>query len=268
MKTKLSLLCAALLLLAFAAEGHAATALPLDPYPYYRALGQPPGQTYGIAGLYRIDSTQTPNPFQGATLVGANPNVNNAFPGGIGVYSPDTGDFGIGLYNTGAATKSTGLYIQFDQLVSSNGLTVSLGNFGLDSFAAGFDAGHVAPLISIHGDGGLILGTFDAQAILANNAMSLLTSGNPIDPSYNSIFQVDTWKLNLDALVGPLAQVKSFALAADTRNGAGLNMTSRSDPYYLIAVNSCACAPIPEPGSALLILTCGLGVMIIRRRRL
>ena len=255
-------------MMACPALSHAVTTLPLDPYPYYRPLGQQPGQTYGIAGLYRIDPTKTPNPFQGATLLEANPNVNNAFPGGIGVYSPDTGHFGIGLYNSGATTQSTGLYIQFDQLVSSNGLTVTLGDFGLDLLTNGFDAGRVAPMISIHGDGGSILGNFDAQAILTSNAMSLLTSGDPLNPSYNTNFRVDTWKLDLGALVGPSAQVKSFALAADTQNGAGVNTTTSSNPYYLISVDSCACAPIPEPDSALLVLTCALGAIIIRRRRL
>ena len=257
---------AVLLMLACTTHSLAVTALPLDPYPYYRPLGQPPGQTYGIAGMYRIDPTKTPDPFQGATLLGANPNLNNAFPGGIGVYSPDTRDFGIGLYSSGNTTQSTGLFIQFDKPVLSSGLGVTLGGFGLNSLSGGFDPGRVAPMISIYGVTGSLLGNFDASAILAGNAMSLLTSGNPLDPSYDSVFKVDTWKLNLDALVGPTAQIKSFALAADTRNGLGVNTTTSSNPYYLISVNSCA--PVPEPGSGFLILTFAVGAIIIRRRRL
>lgn len=259
---------AAILLLAFTAHSQATTTLPLSPYPYYRPLGQPPGQTYGIAGLYAIDPTKTPDPFTGATFGSASPNVDNKFPSGIGVSSPDTGDFGIGLYNNGASDLSTGLFIQFDQLVSGNGLGVAVGNFGVNSLIGGFDAGRVAPTISIYGSGGTLLGNFDAADILASNAMTLLTSGDPLDPSYNSVFKVDTWNLDLGALVGSSAQVLAFALGADTQNGLGAPTTASNDPYYLISVNSCDCAPIPEPGSAFLILSAAIGTMIIRRRRL
>ncbi len=259
---------AAFLLLAFAAQSQAVTTLVSNPYPYYRPLGQPPGLTYGIAGMYRIDPTSSPDPFQAATIAGTNLNVDNAFPGGIGVLSPDTGHTGIGLYTGAAPTQSTGLFIQFDQLVLSDGLSVSLGNFGVNSLTGGFDPGRVAPMLSIYGTGATLLGTFDAQAMLDANAMTLLTSSNPLDASYNPFFQVDTWKLDLDALIGPSAQVKGFALGADLDNGKGLATARNSNPYYLISVEACACAPVPEPGSALLVLSAALGATIIRRRRL
>ncbi len=267
MKTKHSLLCAAVLLLAFAVDSQAVTTLTTNPYPYYRPLGQPPGLTYGIAAMYRFDPTQTPDPFRGATIAGAAPTVDNSFPGGIGVNSPDTGHFGVGLYTGGATPLSTGFFVQFDQRVLSDGLSVALGNFGVNSLIGGFDVGRVAPMISIYGEGAVLLGSFDAQAILDANAMTLLTSSNPLDASYNPVFKVDTWKLNLDALVGTSAEVKAFALGADTENGKGLPTTSSSDPYYLISVDACACAPIPEPGSALLVFTAALGAIIIRRKR-
>lgn len=267
MKTKRALLCSALLLLAFAADSQAVTTLTTNPYPYYRPLGQPPGLTYGIAAMYRFDPTQTPDPFLGATIAGATPNVDNAFPGGIGVNSPDTGHFGVGLYTGGATPLSTGFFIQFDQRVLSDGLSVAVGNFGVNSLATGFDPGRVAPMLSIYGEGAVLLGTFDAQAILDANAMTLLTSSDPLAPSYNPFFKVDTWKLNLDALIGPGAEVKAFALGADTDNGRGLATTNSSNPYYLISVDACVCAPIPEPGSALLVLSAALGAIIIRRRR-
>ncbi|MEZ5386016.1 MAG: PEP-CTERM sorting domain-containing protein [Prosthecobacter sp.] len=253
--------------LAFSLQAHAASLLPLDPYPYYRPLGLLPGQTYGIAGFFRIDPTNTPDPFQGASIAGANPNVGNAFPSGIGVYSPDTGHFGIGLYDNAGATRSTGLFINFDHLVSSKGLSVSVGNFGLDSLASGFDAGRVAPVISIYGVGNTLLGSFDAKDIIDNNIMTLLTSGDPLSSKYDPVFKVDTWKLDIEALVGANRGVRALALGADLDNGKGAAIGPSSAPYYLISVQGCTPAPIPEPGSAFLILSAALGLMVIRRHR-
>ncbi|MDB6003941.1 MAG: hypothetical protein JWR15_928, partial [Prosthecobacter sp.] len=56
-------------------------------------------------------------------------------------------------------------------------------------------------------------------------------------------------------------------LGADTHNGSGSLMSPTSDPYYLVSVTSCECAMVPEPGSAFLILSAGLGTLIITRRR-
>lgn len=257
---------AIILLLAFTAQSQAVTALVPNPYPYYRPLGLAPGHTYGIAAQYAIDPSKTPDPAQGALFTGAHPNVDNAFPNGIGVYSPPTGDFGIGLYELNSTSRSTGLFIQFDQLVTSSGLSAYLGHFGTNSLINGFDVGKVAPSISIYGAGGSLLGNFNAQTILAGHALTLVTSSDPSDPSYNSIFKVDTWKLDLDALVGPSVQIKGFVLSADAKNGQGRDEIKSSDPYYLLAVNGCQ--PVPEPGSVFLILTSALGAMIIRRRRL
>jgi len=257
----------AALTMAFAMSSQAASLLPLDPYPYYRPLGLLPGQTYSIAGFFRIDPTNTPDPFQGASIAGANPNVGNAFPGGIGVFSPDTGHFGIGLYDQSGATRSTGLFIKFDHLVNSTGLGVAVGNFGLDSLGAGFDPGRVAPVLSVYGIGDTLLGSFDAQDIIDSNAMTLLTSGNPLDPRYDSIFEVDTWSLSVEALVGADAHVRALALGAGIDNGKGQAIGPSNDPYYLISVHGCQPVPIPEPGSAFLILSAALGMIIVRRHR-
>lgn len=253
--------------MAFTLQGQAASLLPLDPYPYYRPLGLFPGQTYGMAGFFRIDPTNTPDPFQGASIAGANPNIGNAFPGGIGVYSPDTGHFGIGLYDKAGATRSTGLFIKFDHLVSSTGLGVALGNFGLDALDSGFDAGRVAPVLSVYGVGDTLLGSFDAKDIIDSNAMTLLTSGNPLDPRYDSVFKVDTWNLSIGALVGNDVAVRALALGAGLDNGKGAATGPSSDPYYLISVHGCTPTPIPEPGSAFLILSAAIGTIIIRRHR-
>lgn len=260
-------LVAAALTMAVTLNANAASLLPLDPYPYYRPLGLLPGQTYGMAGFFRIDPTNTPDPFQGASIAGANPNVGNAFPGGIGVFSPDTGHFGIGLYDSGAGTRSTGLFIKFDRLVSSTGLGLAVGNFGLDSLTSGFDAGRVAPILSVYGVGDTLLGTFDAQDIINSNAMTLLTSGNPLNPLYDSVFKVDTWNLSIEALVGSDAAVRALALGAGLDNGKGAATGPSSDPYYLISVHGCTPTPIPEPGSAFLILSAAIGTIIIRRHR-
>lgn len=249
---------AAAMLLAFTSLGFAASTIELD-QPY-----APAGENYRITALQNL----TPLTLDGGTSAGANPNVNFDFQGGFGVryenaYGIQT-DFGIGLYDAsyapGIQTASTGLNIAFDQLVSSNGLSATLGDFGLNEYSTDADPSHVAPTISIYGIGNSLLGNFSTADILANNAMSILTSLDPIA-------QTDLWKLNLDALVGPGVLVSGFTLAADTHNGAGSPMAVNSDPYFLVAVNGCECASIPEPGSAFLILSAGLGTLIITRRR-
>ena len=224
----------------------------------------PAGQNYSITALQNL----TPLTLDGGTPVGANTNVNFEFQGGFGVrYLNSSGkltDFGIGLYDSSSAkgiqAASTGLNIAFDHLVCSNGLSATLGDFDLSDLSTDFKTGKVAPTISIYGNGGLLLGNFSASEIIADNAMSLLSSNDPIA-------KTDLWKLNLDALIGPNVQVSGFTLAADTHNGSGSLMAVKSDPYFLVSVSACECAPIPEPGSAFLILSAGLGCLIITRRR-
>jgi hypothetical protein len=173
------------------------------PQPYV-----PAGQNYTITALQNL----TPVTLAGGTSAGANPNLNFEFQGGIGVrYLNARGvltDFGIGLYDgstsKGFQASSTGLNICFDQLVSSNGLSATLGDFDLTSLSSGFNTGKVSPTISIYGAGGSLLGDFTASDILADNAMTLI-SGH--DPAY----KVDTWLLSLDALVGPGAQVSGLS---------------------------------------------------------
>lgn len=248
---------AAAMLLAFTSLGFAATIELNQPFP-------PAGQNYSITALQNL----TPLTLDGGTSVGANPNVNFEFQGGYGVRYQDAlgqlTDFGIGLYdassNPGIQAASTGLNIAFTQLVSSYGLSATLGNFGLNEFSTDADPSRVAPTLSIYGSGGLLLGNFSTADLIADNALSLLTSNDPIA-------NTDLWKLNLDALIGPNAQVSSFTLGADTHNASGSLMAVNSNPYYLVSVSGCECAAVPEPGSAFLILSAGLGCLIITRRR-
>ncbi len=248
----------AAMLLAFTSLGFSASTIELN-QPY-----APAGENYSITALQNL----TPLTLDGGTSAGVNPNVNLEFQGGFGVrYENAYGqltDFGIGLYDASCApgiqTASTGLNIAFDQLVSSNGLSATLGDFHLNEFSTDADPSKVAPTISIYGIGNLLLGNFSTADILASHAVSLLTSLDPIA-------KTDLWKLNLSALVGPNVQVSGFTLAADTHNGGGSLMVVNSDPYFLVGVNGCDCAAVPEPGSAFLILSAGLGALIIIRRR-
>ena len=247
----------AAVLLAFTSLGFASTIELNQPYV-------PAGANYSITALQNL----TPLTLDGGTPVGANPNVNLDFQGGFGVRYQDTyghmTDFGIGLYDSSSApgiqTASTGLNISFSQLVSSQGVSATLGDFGLNEFSTDAAPSRVAPTISIYGNGGLLLGNFSTADIIADHAATLLTSMDPIA-------QTDLWKLNLAALVGSSAQISGFTLAADTHNGNGDMMTVNSSPYFLVSVSSCDCAMIPEPGSAFLILSAGLGCLIITRRR-
>lgn len=248
---------AAVLLLALTSLGKAA---PIELSQGYT----PAGQDYSITALQNL----TPLTLDGGTSVGANPNANVGFPGGIGVsYTNEFGkvkNYGIGLYEAscapGAQPVSTGLNITFDHLVSSNGLSATLGDFGLTGISTDADPSRVAPTISVYGTGGLLLGNFTTSDIIADHAAQLLTSHDPIA-------QTDLWKLNLSALVGGNTLVSGFTLGADTHNGVGTPMAVPSDPYYFVSVNGGDCAMIPEPGSAFLILSAGLGTLIITRRR-
>lgn len=247
----------AAVLFAFTSLGFASTIELNQPFT-------PAGQNYSITALQNL----TPLTLDGGTALGANTNVNYEFQGGFGVRYTNAldqlTDFGIGLYDAsyapGIQAASTGLNITFNQLVSSHGLSATLGHFGLNEFSTDADPSRVAPTVSIYGIGGLLLGNFSTADIIADNAMSLLTSNDPIA-------MTDLWKLSLDALIGPNVQVSSFTLGADTHNGSGSLMTVNSDPYYLVSVSGCECAAVPEPGSAFLILSAGLGCLIITRRR-
>jgi hypothetical protein len=218
---------------------------------------------------YKITAGQGFNPqtLGGGTTVGANPNVNLAFQGGFGVrYTNSSGslvDYGIGLYDSSAAPgvqpAATILNVAFDQIVSSQGLSVTLGHLGITDLSTDFNTGKVAPTISIYGTLGLA-DYFSASDILAHHALTLLTSNDPIA-------QTDLWKLDVEALVGPNAQIYNITLGADTHNGSGASMTIPSDPYFLASVNGGDCAMVPEPGSAFLILSAGLGGLVITRRR-
>lgn len=230
-------------------------------------LGQPytpTGENYSITALQNL----TPLTLDGGTSVGANPNVNLGFQGGFGVrYTNSYGsltDFGIGLYDASCApgiqTASTGLNIAFDHLVYSRGLSATVGGFGLNEFSTDAAPDRVAPTISIYGNGGSLLGNFSTADIIAGHAVQLLTSHDPIA-------QTDLWRLNLDALVGGNTFISGFTLGADTHNANGCPMVVPSNPYYFVAVNGGDCAMVPEPGSAFLILTAGLGTLIITRRR-
>ena len=249
---------AAALLLVFTSLGFASPTIELN-QPYV-----PAGANYSITALQNL----TPLTLDGGTAVGANPNVNLEFQGGFGVsYLNSEGkltDFGIGLYDASSApgiqTASTGLNIDFSHLVSSHGLSATLGDFDLNASSIDANPSKVAPTISIYGNSGVLLGNFSTADIIADHAASLLTSMDPIA-------KTDLWKLSLDALVGPNAQISGFTLGADTHNGSGSLMAVNSDPYFLVSVNGGDCAMVPEPGSAFLILSAGLGALIITRRR-
>ena len=248
----------AAMLFAFTSLGFASSTIELS------QAYVPAGANYSITALQNL----TPLTLDGGTSVGANPNVNLEFQGGFGVrYQNSEGrltDFGIGLYDAscapGVQTASTGLNIDFSHLVSSHGLSATLGDFDLNGSSIDADPSKVAPTISIYGNGGLLLGNFSTADIIADHAATLLTSMDPIA-------KTDLWKLSIDSLVGPNAQISGFTLGADTHNGSGSLMAVHSDPYFLVSVNGGDCAMVPEPGSAFLILSAGLGALIITRRR-
>ena len=218
----------------------------------------PAGQSYSITALENL----TPLTLGDGTSTGANPNMNVSptDPGGYGVRHNGGSDDGICLYNSiancgpGNHILTTGLNITFNHLVSSYCLSATLGDLVVGGNGTSIAPTDVAPTVSIYGIGGSLLGNFSTATILADHALTSVSS-----PTCSNL-----WNLNLSALVGTTAQISGFTLGADTHNGVGSMMNVNNDSYFLNSVN---CAPVPEPGSAFLILSAGIGALIITRRR-
>jgi hypothetical protein len=253
LKNAIRLASLSLALVATGSWVHGATLELSQPYT-------PSGAAYSITALQGINPA---SPQSSGTSIGANPNLNFEFQTGIGVnYTAPNNkktDFGIGLYDgsTAAGTQatSTGLHINFNQLETSNGLTVTLGDFDVTTPSGLFNQDKVAPTLTIYGAGNVVLGEFSAAQLIPD--MTLISA---IDP----ITKVDTWSLNIGALLPANTAVQGYTLAADLTNGKGTAEHVPSDPYFIANVGTTT--PVPEPGSAVLLGVLAGGFMLRRRR--
>jgi hypothetical protein len=199
----------------------------------------PSGAEFQITAVQGIDAS---NPFGKS---GFNPQVNHdfEFQGSTGV-SYDAGggkltDFGLGLYAAGNVTQSTGLRIDYNNLVTASSIVVTLEDFDIKAGKdTAFNPQKVAPTLILFGANN----TMFAKA----NPTDIFAAMSPV--STTDKHAEDTWNLNFDQLLKNLnvadGSIKGFLLAADMAAGERPN----SDPYLMIAVGS-GIPAVPEPGT-------------------
>ena len=257
MKTKQNL-SVVLLTVALAVAGQNAHATFLRGQPY-----TPTGADFNISAVQGI------NPSNPTGTSGFHPQVNGdfEFKDSIGVSWDDgTGklkDFGLGLYQDSAkALQSTGLMINYNQLVQASSVTITVEDFditaGKDTF---FKTNKVEPALILFGAGGSVFASLNPTQIfpyLTQNTTAGQAKG-------------DVWDLNFGAALNGLhladGPISGFLLYADQLNGEQAN----SDPYLLVAVGS-GIPTIPEPSNyvaavAAIVILAVSQLTILRRKR-
>ena len=223
------------------------------------------GNPYVPAGAnFKIFAHQgiTPsNPF-GDAETAAQVNLNFEFTPSIGVsYTGADGklkDFGIGLYAPMKnAIASTGLEIAYNQPVDASSVTITLEDFDIDTKAIFFNSTKVEPALLLLGPGNTIYGSATPQDIFPNLVPNMAGSAGGKGAT-------DVWDLNFGNLLNTLhladAPITGFLLYADMNNGE----KPSSDPYLLVSAGN-GIPAVPEPNSALLIVTGAIGCMVARR---
>ena len=236
--------------------------------PHARAVfirGQPftpTGADFSIFAAQGIDSSN-PNGQSGFS-----PQVNGdfEFKDSIGVSYDQGGgklkDFGIGLYQDASKNVvSTGLSVQYNQLVSAASVTITIEDFDIGSNDKFFKTGKVEPIITLFGPGGSVFASLSPTAIF--NAMTPNTSNS------NSK-STDVWDLNFGKVLSSMnladGPISGFLLYADSKNGE----QSNSDPYLLVSVGS-SIPFVPEASTYLVgafaILVLAISNLTILRRK-
>ena len=181
-------------------------------------------------------------------ITGVNPQVNGdfEFDDSIGV-SYDKGggqlkDFGLGLYkNSANQVNSTGLRVNYNQLVDAFSVKVTLEDFDIKSTDTFFKPNKVEPGVLIFGAGGNVIANADPTKIFS--ALSYNTS-------LSNANHADVWDLDFARLFGNLnledQSISGFLLYADMLNGEQPN----SDPYLLVSVGN-GIPMIPEASNYL-----------------
>jgi hypothetical protein len=198
---------------------------------------RPAGASYQISAVQGINASSPLGDGSNAAQV----NQNFEFPGSTGVTYSKGGsltDFGLGLYTDASNnTASTGLRINYDQLVSASSVTITLEDFdiqaGKDTF---FNSNKVEPIITLFGPGGSIFATFDPHSIFPN--LTANSSGGAKGKS-------DVWDISFAGLLNTLhlsdGPISGFLLSADMAAGEKPN----SDPYLLVSAGN-GIPTIPE----------------------
>lgn len=193
----------------------------------------PPGADYSIYAIQGLNLNT-------GTGSGGSPQVNLGFEfdDGLGVSYTDSSNhlhnFGVGLYN-GNQPLTTALHIQYNSLVSPDGITVRLEDFDINANATFFNPGKVEPGVLILGANNTILANALPTDVWA--ALSNVPGGQ----------HGDVWDLSLGALAANLnlqGPISGFILYADRTAGERAN----SDPYFLISAGN-GIPVIPEPAT-------------------
>ena len=228
-------------------------------------LGQaytPPGAHFSISALQGINASGA-----GGTTSGASVIQNFETVSTYGVSYTDNKnnvqDFAIGLYGGGggkgapASVFSTGLEVDYFQPVLASSTSFVLTDFDLKSGAPGFQATKVEPsLLLLNTDGSIFASATPAQLF-----PNLVSIANPLGGSGG-----DWYSLNMGGLLSTLGHadgaIGGVILYADQSNGEKVP----SDPYQLYSVG-CDPTVVPEPGSGLLVVLIGCGVLLRSRKR-
>jgi hypothetical protein len=206
------------------------------------------GQPFTPTGAnFTISAVQGINASNPTGTSGFNPQVNGdfEFQNSIGVSYDQGGgklkDFGIGLYQDSAHnTQSTGLRINYNQLVQASSVTITIEDFDINTGDTFFKTGKVEPSITLFGPGGTVFASLTPTAIFKN-----LVANTTAGPK-----TTDVWDLNFGAVLSSLkladGPITGFLLYADALNGEKTN----SDPYLLVAVGP-GIPQVPEPANYL-----------------
>lgn len=217
---------------------------------------------------FTISAVQGINPSHPTGATGFHPQVNGdfEFQNSIGVSYEDTPghlkDFGIGLYQDSAHnTFSTGLQINYNQLVLASSVTITIEDFdiqaGHDTF---FNVNKVEPGIILFGPGGSVFASLTPSQIFPY-----------MTPNTSTGAHADVWDLNFGSVLSGLhladGPISGFLLYADMNAGERAN----SDPYLLVAVGP-GIPQVPEPstyfaGIAAIVMLGLSHFTVLRRKR-
>ncbi len=223
--------CVAVALFLSSAASSSAVTLVGSPF-------RPAGASFTISAAQGINASHP----TGDSSFSPQVNQDFEFPGSTGVSYQKGGqltDFGLGLYSdSNNAINSTGLRINYDQLVKASSVTITLEDFdiqaGKDTF---YNPNKVEPIITLFGPGGSIFATFNPHDIFPNMTPNT-TAGGKKGSS-------DVWDISFAGLLNTLhladGPISGFLLSADMAAGE----KPSSDPYLLVAVGS-GIPTIPE----------------------
>ena len=226
--------------------------------------GQPFTPTGANFTMTAVQGINAANPLGDSSK---HPQVNGdfEFKDSIGVSWDQGGgnlkDFGLGLYQDSSKnTFSTGLMVNYNELVKASSVTITVEDFDINSGANGFNTQKVEPAITLFGPNGSIFASL-TPAQLFPYLVANTTAGQA---------KGDVWDINFGSVLAGLkladGPISGFLLYADMANGEKAN----SDPYLVVAIGN-GIPNVPEPANYLAgiaaILMLGVSHLTVLRRK-